>query len=74
MIHKRLRGTGVAMVTPFIEDSSIDFNALRKLTEHIVKGGVEFLVVMGTTGETQTNPKIFRIFEATRGAAEASVR
>ena len=50
-MHKELRGTGVAMVTPFNKDSSIDFNALKKLTKHIVKGGVEFLVVMGTTGE-----------------------
>ena len=50
-MHTKLRGTGVAMVTPFKDDSSIDFDALKKLTKHIVKVGVEFLVVMGTTGE-----------------------
>jgi len=50
-MQSKIKGTGVAMVTPFREDDSIDFGALKKLTEHIIKGGVEFLVVMGTTGE-----------------------
>ncbi len=53
-MQNKLKGTGVAMVTPFRYDDSIDFNALEKLTEHIVNGGVEFLVVMGTTGENPT--------------------
>jgi len=53
-MQTKLKGTGVAMVTPFRDDDSIDFNALKKLTEHIVNGGVEFLVVMGTTGENPT--------------------
>ncbi len=53
-MQNKLKGTGVAMVTPFREDDSIDFNALKKLTEHIVNGGVEFLVIMGTTGENPT--------------------
>ncbi len=51
MMHNKLKGTGVAMVTPFKGDSSIDFDALKKLTTHIINGGVDFLVVMGTTGE-----------------------
>ena len=51
MMHKKLTGTGVALVTPFRVDDSIDFNSLKKLVEHVVSGGVEFLVVMGTTGE-----------------------
>ena len=50
-MHKKLTGTGVALVTPFRVDDSIDFNSLKKLVEHVVSGGVEFLVVMGTTGE-----------------------
>jgi 4-hydroxy-tetrahydrodipicolinate synthase len=50
-MQEKLKGTGVAMVTPFRNDDSIDFGALKKLTEHIVKGGVEYLVIMGTTGE-----------------------
>ena len=50
-MHKKLTGTGVALVTPFRVDDSIDFNSLKKLVEHVINGGVEFLVVMGTTGE-----------------------
>ncbi len=53
-MQNKLKGTGVAMVTPFRNDDSIDFNALKKLTEHLVNGGADFLVVMGTTGENPT--------------------
>ncbi len=53
-MQNKLSGTGVAMITPFREDDSIDFNALEKLTNHLVKGKVDFLVVMGTTGENPT--------------------
>lgn len=48
------RGTGVAMVTPFTADGAIDFDALRKLTTNLITGGVEFLVILGTTGESAT--------------------
>jgi 4-hydroxy-tetrahydrodipicolinate synthase len=51
---KDFRGTGVAMVTPFKADKSIDFNALEILTEHLIAGGVDYLVVQGTTGESAT--------------------
>ena len=54
MDPNRLRGLGVAMVTPFNEDGSIDFPALEKLTNHLIDGGTDYLVVMGTTGETPT--------------------
>ncbi len=47
-------GTGVAIVTPFRKDRSIDFNALDKLVKHLIKGGVNYLVVMGTTAESVT--------------------
>ncbi|MDD3741655.1 MAG: dihydrodipicolinate synthase family protein, partial [Bacteroidales bacterium] len=47
-------GTGVAMVTPFCEDKSIDFKAFAKLINQLIKGGVDFLVVMGTTAESAT--------------------
>lgn len=50
-MHNKLTGTGVALVTPFRVDDSIDFKSLKKLVEHVIEGGVEFLVVMGTTGE-----------------------
>tara|TARA_R110001592_G_scaffold17518_2_gene73746 strand:- start:38944 stop:39825 length:882 start_codon:yes stop_codon:yes gene_type:complete len=48
---KTLRGTGVALVTPFTSSFAIDFNALERLVSHCIEGGVEYLVVMGTTGE-----------------------
>lgn len=50
----KITGTGVALVTPFNEDKSIDFNALKNLINHVGNGGVDFLVVLGTTGETAT--------------------
>ncbi|MFN5149293.1 MAG: 4-hydroxy-tetrahydrodipicolinate synthase [Flavobacteriia bacterium] len=47
-------GSGVALVTPFKEDHSIDFDALRKLVRLQIEGGTDFLVVQGTTGESPT--------------------
>lgn len=51
---RHIAGTGVALVTPFKEDKSVDFEALEKLVNHVIKGGVDFLVVMGTTAEAAT--------------------
>ncbi|WP_336518453.1 4-hydroxy-tetrahydrodipicolinate synthase [Pollutibacter soli] len=48
------RGTGVAMITPFDAQGEIDFNALEKLVHFLTEGGIEYLVVLGTTGETAT--------------------
>ncbi|CAN5848130.1 4-hydroxy-tetrahydrodipicolinate synthase [soil metagenome] len=45
-------GTGVAIITPFKTDGSIDFPALSKVIEHIIMGKCEYIVVMGTTGES----------------------
>ncbi len=45
-------GTGVALVTPFRDDHTIDFDALAKLVEYQIANGVDFLVVQGTTGES----------------------
>lgn len=53
-IHTQLRGTGVALVTPFITNGSIDEDALTKLINHIIEGGAEYLVVLGTTAENAT--------------------
>jgi len=50
-------GTGVAMVTPFKADGSVDFPGLKKLIDHIIDGGVEYVVSLGTTGETATLTK-----------------
>lgn len=51
---KRFAGTGVALVTPFNEDLSIDRESLVRLVEHVISGGVDFLVVLGTTAESAT--------------------
>lgn len=53
MSHK-FRGTGVALVTPFNADGSVDHEGLTKLVHHCIDGGVEYLVVLGTTGESAT--------------------
>jgi 4-hydroxy-tetrahydrodipicolinate synthase len=50
-IRQALRGTGVALVTPF-KNEKIDFSALEKLIEHVIFGGVNFVVSLGTTGES----------------------
>ena len=47
-------GTGVALVTPFTSDNKIDFDALERIVKHVTDGGVEHLVVLGTTGESAT--------------------
>lgn len=48
------RGTGVALVTPFNEDGSIDYPALENLVDYVINNGVNYLVALGTTGETPT--------------------
>lgn len=48
------RGTGVALVTPFNGDGSIDFSSLEKLVNHVIENGVNYLVALGTTAETPT--------------------
>ena len=48
------KGTGVALITPFFEDQSIDFDSLKRLIDHVIDGGVDYLVVLGTTGEAAT--------------------
>lgn len=51
------KGTGIAMVTPFNEDGSVDFSSLEKFTESLISNGVNYLVVMGTTAEAATLSK-----------------
>ncbi|NII27545.1 4-hydroxy-tetrahydrodipicolinate synthase [Pseudoflavitalea sp. X16] len=53
-LRQTLAGTGVALVTPFKADSAVDFDALGKLIDFVIKGGVEYVVTLGTTGETPT--------------------
>lgn len=54
---KQFRGTGVAIITPFNSDMSVDFDSLTKLVNNLIKGKVEYLVVLGTTGESVTLSK-----------------
>ncbi|HEY0054970.1 MAG TPA: 4-hydroxy-tetrahydrodipicolinate synthase [Pedobacter sp.] len=53
----KFHGTGVALVTPFNTDGSIDFEGLRRLINSQIDGGVEYLVSLGTTGEAATLSK-----------------
>lgn len=48
---KKIFGTGVALITPFNEDKTIDYLSLEKLINKVIEGGIDFLVVLGTTGE-----------------------
>jgi 4-hydroxy-tetrahydrodipicolinate synthase len=52
-LSEKFRGTGVALVTPF-RNGSIDWEALERLVEHVIDGGVDFMVALGTTGESVT--------------------
>lgn len=51
------KGVGVALITPFHNDGSIDFNGLERLLEHCINGGVDYFVVNGTTAENPTLSK-----------------
>ncbi|MBR9919663.1 MAG: 4-hydroxy-tetrahydrodipicolinate synthase [Bacteroidetes bacterium] len=53
-MKQQFRGTGVALVTPFGADGAIDFDALERVINHVIDGGVDFLVSLGTTGEAVT--------------------
>jgi 4-hydroxy-tetrahydrodipicolinate synthase len=50
----RIKGTGIALITPFNNDKSIDYKALEDLLTYVINGGVDYLVLMGTTGESCT--------------------
>lgn len=54
---EKLIGSGVALVTPFCKDMSVDYVALERLVEHVISGGISYLVVMGTTAENATLTK-----------------
>lgn len=53
----KIKGTGVALVTPFNNDKSLDYNGLEKLLNYVIEGGIDYLVLMGTTGESVTLSK-----------------
>ena len=56
-LRDQLTGTGVALVTPFNEDKSIDFDSLKKLIDFVIDEEVNYIVTLGTTGETPTLSK-----------------
>jgi len=53
-LRKKFTGTGVAIVTPFNQDSTIDQTSFEKVINHIINGKCEYIVVLGTTGESPT--------------------
>ena len=54
MINKAFTGLGVALVTPFDENHNVDYDSLENLVNHVIEGGVDFIVALGTTAETAT--------------------
>lgn len=56
-LRSQLGGTGVALITPFTKTGAVDFNALGKVINYVLDGGVNYLVTLGTTGETPTIDK-----------------
>jgi 4-hydroxy-tetrahydrodipicolinate synthase len=56
-LQTALRGTGVAIITPFRSNFEVDLQALGNMIDHVIKGGVEYIVTLGTTGETPTLSK-----------------
>ena len=57
MIQTRLKGMGVALITPFKEDGSVDYDALLRLVDYQLQNGTDFLCVLGITAETPTLTK-----------------
>lgn len=51
-LRSKFTGTGVALITPFNKKFEIDFAALERIIEHVINGGVDYIVTLGTTGET----------------------
>lgn len=53
-MHLNLRGTGVAVITPFTKEKEIDYSSLGEIIEYLIEGKVDYLVMLGTTGESVT--------------------
>ena len=54
MAQNKFKGLGIALITPFKADGTIDWEALDRLVEYQLKGGADYLCIMGTTAETPT--------------------
>ena len=60
-MQREFIGTGVALVTPFKENGTIDYDAYKKLINHSITGGVDYILVNGTTGESATTSSIEKV-------------
>jgi 4-hydroxy-tetrahydrodipicolinate synthase len=56
-MNSKFKGAGVALVTPFNKDKTVDYDGLAKLIKHVIEDGINYLVSLGTTGETATLSK-----------------
>lgn len=54
MVHNKFRGLGIALITPFTKEGTVDFTALRRLLDYQLSNGVDFICLLGTTAETPT--------------------
>lgn len=54
MIRHKLAGVGAAMITPFTSDGRVDYQALARMIDYVIEGGVDYIVALGTTAETPT--------------------
>ncbi len=74
--RRKFQGTGTALVTPFKKDGALDETALRKLVDFQIRGGVEALVPLGTTGETPTisRQEYERVFEIVKDQAKGRAK
>lgn len=74
--RKKFQGTGTALVTPFKNDGSLDEAALRRLVDYQVKGGVEALIPVGTTGESPSlsHAEYERVFQVVKEQAKGKVK
>lgn len=54
MKHSALSGVGAAMITPFTQEGRVDYQALARMIDYVIEGGVDYIVALGTTAETPT--------------------
>lgn len=75
MRYQQFRGTGVALITPFHSDTTIDWESLERCIEHVIVGGVDYIVSLGTTGEaiTLTSRECQQVFDFTVDKAKGRV-
>ena len=56
-MSSRFHGTGVAIATPYTDDNKVDLNSLERLTKYLIDNGIDYIVPLGTTGETYSLTK-----------------